>query len=91
MKEQSQQSEQETLSEIRDSISNIDWVDNCFVEDDEIVVEEYLDGDDDDYDIAVENGKMLVKDFPNLQVSKKYGYKGKYAIVHLVLKENPKK
>lgn len=60
---------------------------------DEIVIEEDYEMDDDEktdqscYEIAKENGEMIIEKFPQLEISNYYCHRSKYAIVCLKLKQ----
>lgn len=65
--------------------------DNIFVEDGDIVCEEYYadsdcKNDDDCCDKARENGEMIIESFPMLEISNYYCHRHKYAIVELKIK-----
>ena len=71
-----------------------DWIETAFIEDNSIVVEESYDmgsdekNDDDCYDIARENGEIIIEKFPMLEISNYYCHRHKYAIVELRLVQN---
>lgn len=73
-------------------INDFMWIDNCFIENDEIIIEvdyfmsEYEKNDDDCCDIARENGETIIEKYPMLEISDYYCHRHKYAIVNLKLK-----
>lgn len=82
-----------TLNKLCDAIrAEFSWIETCFVENDEIIVEEGYEqdedekNDDDCCDKARENGELIVEQFPQLEVSEYYCHRHKYAIVDLKLK-----
>lgn len=66
------------------------------IHDNEIVFEEDYEMDVDEktdqqcYEIAKENGEMIIEKFPQLEISNYYCHRSKYAIVCLKLKQLPK-
>jgi hypothetical protein len=70
-----------------------DIFENIFVEDGDIVCEEYYTdsdckNDDDCCDKARDNGEMIIENYPMLEISNYYCHRHKYAIVELKLKES---
>lgn len=68
-----------------------DWIENSFIEDNKIIIEEEYNmsenekNDDDCYDKARENGEMIIKKYPMLEITNYYCHRHKYAIVELTL------
>ena len=84
-----------TLEEIKNKILiEFDWIYNCFIDDDEIIIEEEYEmsedekNSDDCCDMARENGEMIIDKFPMLEISNYYCHRSKYAIVNLRIKPN---
>lgn len=76
--------------EIQKKYSNI--FETVFIDNDTIICEESWEdngckNDDDCYDQARENGEMIIKNYPTLEISNYYCHRHKYAIVELKLKE----
>lgn len=83
------------LEEIRKQILvEFDWIYDCTIHGDEIVIEEEYEmgedekNSDDCCDEARENGEMIIEKFPMLEISSYYCHRNKYAIVGLKMKSN---
>lgn len=83
------------LEDILSDIKNkYNWIENAFIEDNKIIIEGSYDmgidekNDDDCCDVARENGELIIKDFPMLEISEYYCHRHKYAIVELKIKND---
>jgi hypothetical protein len=81
----------DTLESLKDAIVGYFSFDDVKVIDGEIVIEESWSGDckndEDCSDAAVENGNMVVEEFPGLEVVECECHRHKYSITTLKLKE----
>lgn len=74
-------------------ILDFDWISTIFIENNELVIEEDYEmsedekNSDDCYDVARENGEMVIEKYPMLEISNYYCHRNKYAIVNLKIKE----
>ena len=74
-------------------ILKFDWIYNIFIEDNTLIIEETYEmskdekNTDDCCDIARENGEMIIKEFPELEILEYYCHRSKYAIVELKIKK----
>lgn len=74
-------------------ILKFDWIYNIFIEDNTLIVEETYEmsenekNSDDCCDVARENGEMIIKEFPELEIIEYYCHRNKYAIVELKIKK----
>lgn len=80
----------ERLDEIRENIIiKHGYFDNVFIEDNILIIEQSYDmgidekNDDDCCDEAKENGELIIKEFPELEIVNCYCHRHKYAVVEL--------
>lgn len=70
---------------------DFNWVGNAFIEGGEIIIEQDYNmgedekNDDDCYDVARENGEIIIEKYPSLEISNYYCHRHKYAVTCLKL------
>lgn len=76
----------------KDILKTFNWIQYCIVDGDTIIIEQEYEmfdekNSDDCFDVAKENGEMIIDKFPVLKIDEYYCHRNKYSIVNLKIKD----